>query len=277
MMGDNSVVDKQKAHRDKWVNASRFLRAKKCVDGVLYLGDLIKPPNVNCLGACGVDIFEYVCKLRRTFYIECGNLLDAAVGGKLGKKNLVNRDKTAEQIYYERDKNSAHADADYVEPTFANLTEMAKVMKQQMKCVRRECGGILPTVLKAEYVSFDPLIARIVYGVFPQKELEAKHRQHPLYVQCPPGAYKTHMRKVFSNMGQLSDVIKNPDDFSVMVVDGLFPEESLQNFQDACVRINIIFGSDMWVHKGKSFDFFKNPELIAAGLADEFGQPILLN
>lgn len=204
-------------------------------------------------------------------------MLDAAVGGKKsGKKNLVSRDKVAEQIYYERDKNSARADADYVEPTFVNLTEMAKSMTRQMKCVRRECHDILPSILKAEYVSFDPLIARIIHGVFPQKELEAKQKQHPLYGKCPPGTYATHMRKIFSNMGQLPDVVKSPSDYSVMVVDGLFPEESLQNFQDACVRINIISGSDMWVHKGDSFDFFKNPELIAAGLADEFGQPTFL-
>lgn len=276
-MGENNSAapDLSEEHRVLWLNADKFLCAKKCVDSMLYIGDLIKPPKVNKLGACGVDISGRITCLRRTFYIECGNLLDKCLKKKeIKKRGACEGNSTINAIYYERDKNCAHADENYVAPTFSSLSEMAQVMKEQMSCVRQECANILPEVLEADYVCFDGFLARIVHGVSPEKELEALRAQHPFYIE-PDSMCLLQDGSVFKNfadISQLQDVLKSPCDYCVSFQMKLFKEESLQSLQDSCVRVNVLYGYDVWLSPGPSFDTEYEAELKRVGLMDEFGK-----
>ena len=105
----------------KWELSRYLIDAKKCVDSIIFISDNIK-------AITNIDVRDKVNSKRNSFYINCCVVLDKSFPKK--KKALCDSDEIAKELYYERDKNSAHNTQSDLEYKVFNDTEDIRNVKQ---------------------------------------------------------------------------------------------------------------------------------------------------
>lgn len=229
----------EKKQYSKWELAYYLIEAKKCVDSVLYVAD-----NISKLS--NLDMKEQIESKRCKFYINCAVLLDKSIN-KSTKEQLKENDSIVESIYYERDKNQAHKDYNYKIPQYSSLYEIAELMKKQLAHVRNLCSDSLPQVVTLDFVHHDKVLFRFVNGITPAREEEILKLKHPLYKREIIDTVQPIERNVFYDVESykmMNDEEKSS--LAVVIENGVNEAEGLQNRQDACIRINVMSGKNMW-------------------------------
>ena len=263
-----AVPDKSDEHKRKWLRAERLLSAKMCLDSLLYIANLGVENVVNPYSLC-LDL--EVNRLRRDFYIECGIFLDEySTVFNIRKSDLRNDLLVANDIYYERDKHSAHNDSDYVHTNWSSLSDMYGVMKSQYCAVLEYCSGILPGSFVPEFVSHDSKLFRMIYGVTPDFERDIMRRKHPLYGVTPDVDKENVIKFRIFNSSTDIEMSSNEECESagILLQAGLILDETIQNFQRAFVVFNIMSGYDTWVHF--TDERYKFRQLVDIGFMDVF-------
>ncbi len=245
------------AMNKSWIYANYIISAKKDIDSLIYWNEQFEIlPDIG-----GKSFVE---SKRRDFYVNLCNLLD-----KTKKKN---RDDTIiKSISILRNKKYAHDDDDYIEQEFQTRDNLIIYMKKQLEYVRDYCADDLPEVLTLDYVSYDRMLFRLIHGINAGNEKELIDKKHPL--RPKEVTTGTTCFKAFNDVEQIKTITPdNIHEYGVIMEDGLTNEEGLQNRQDSCIRMNILFGRDVWCRPNqKVMDLMKH--LKETGFVDEYGIP----
>lgn len=251
----------------KWELARYLIDAKKAVDSIWYISD-------NAEQIRNLDIRNRITTLRSIFYLNCCTVLDNAFPKKK-KRELCDGDLIAKAIYYERDKNFAHKDENYIAKQYHSLNEIVDELKQQISHVLKICDFVLPDIITLDFVSHDKELFRLIHNVTPQVEEEIRKMKHPLYGNSLPQNSCGQQFTIFhdtEDIKQINNDSKNK--YATLIECGICNNESMQNFQDSAIKTNVLFGTNIWV----SFNLqnLKSVEkLKALGYYDEFDIPKL--
>lgn len=273
----------------KWQLARYLIEAKKNIDTLLYIKE-----NQKLL--VNIDLRARIAATCQQFYINCCIVLDKSF--PKDKKRICQNEVIA-SIYYERDKNSAHKDENYKRQKYNTPDELIAILKNQLAEVRNLCKDFLPDNLTLDYVPHDKELFRFAYRVNPEIEKDVFTVKYPAsvfhsYQLSEEGQHyfrdfdtTEQDRRIAKQFGydydamiQKRKVLQSVDDIqemseserqrqAVIVENGLNSYEGLQNRQDFCIKMNVLFSLDMWVTP--NFEFFKMiEELKSVGFLDQF-------
>ena len=154
----------------KWEAARYLIDAKKCVDSIWYIAE-------NGKTISNINLRKKVNEILREFYICCCVVIDETHN----RTALRQADATIKRIYYERDKDKAHKDADYKPMAFSSLFQLRDTMKNQLITVLNNCSSVLPDNITLNFVPHDKELFRLVHSITTEKEEEIKKAKYPLY------------------------------------------------------------------------------------------------
>ena len=244
-MGNNQEnVSKEVSHRELWINTQYFIEAIRCVCSLLYLWE-----NIS---ACEfIDGHDFVDGKLHRFYINLCALVDIhCVASKSKrergkyKKVLKTMCPSFEWIFYERDKNAAHKDSDYVVNLCYTPDEMAAKMKKAIADVQSVCANVISPTVSIRYYAYDPLLFRYFHGITPDIE---KRFNEAIYYHENYSTKGCSLRVVTD--ARQTRTITDIANYCVIGKNGLMgqPYDMVQCRQNLCVLLNATYGADMWV------------------------------
>ena len=223
----------------KWELAKYLIDAKKDVDSVWYIAE-----NVPIIA--NINLREKEESVLRDFYVNCCNVLDKSFPKK--KKEICKNDEIIARIYYERDKKYAHKDEDYKAIPFNSFSELCERMKKQLIHVREVCADFLPKEITFDFVPHDKGLFRFINGLTAEKEEEIKRKKYIGYGQSIPEGNDTLTFKPLYDTDDLKRLTEEErKKYCVIIENGLNSYEGLQNRQDSCIKVNLLFGKKAWV------------------------------
>lgn len=281
--------------KNKWENANFLITAKKCIDSFLYI-------SKNVLELSNLDLREITDKLRQIFYINLVNVLDEFFNTPTKKNGIKKNDKIIDRIYYERDKKSAHQDDDYKPRIYNTLEEEIQDKKNELLHVKKLCSEVLPDIITIDFVPHDKELFRLVNKINVTLETDANKIKYPnsTFHPCQLSEGK-HVFKEFDTEEQdrrpakmfgynydkvierhplqsIDDIRIMSDQekqrYAVIMNNGINSYEGLQNRQDSCIKINVLFDLNMWCEANKDL-FEQIEELKKLGFLDVFEIPHL--
>lgn len=282
--------------KNKWENANFLITAKKCIDSFLYISN-------NILELSNLDLREKTDKLRQIFYINLVNVLDELFNTTTKKKNIRHNDKIIDKIYYERNKKSAHKDDDYKPRIYNTLEDEIQDKKNELLHVREICAEVLPDIITIDFVPHDKELFRLVNRLNATLETDANKIKYPrsTFHSYQLSEEGKHVFKEFDTEEQdrrnakmfgyeydkaieryplqsVDDIKIMSDEekqrYAVIMENGINSYEGLQNRQDSCVKINVLFDLNMWCEA--NINIFKQiEELKKIGFLDVFEIPHL--
>ena len=247
---------------NKWEVFRYLLDAKKAVDTMLYLSEHIESVSM-------LDVRQKVRETRRKFYVNGCIVLDKCFPKS---KKQICENPVINAIYYERDKDSAHKDEDYIRKEYSSLAEMTEDMKIQIIEIRKVCKDFLPEVLTLDFFIYDSELFRIANGVTKEMEMEIWNAKFPFRNSEDDGE-NGEIYNIFldtEDIRYISDEEKNR--YATIIKCGICMEETLQNLQDWCIRTNVLYKENMWVSvKQENYNRFLR--LRELGFLDKFDLP----
>lgn len=250
----------------KWELARYLIDAKKCVDSVLYI-------SINAEELRYIDLRKKINEIRNEFYIKCCVVIDKYIeNSKQKKKDLCNIDEVINSLYYERDKNSAHKDEKYQTQRFDSLSEIVDQMQNQIKHICEKCAMSLPDEITLDFVPHDRELFRLLHHITAKEEDEVNKRKYPFrdVFSCEDDV-NAKTFKIFNDTEDLRNLTEDEKkDYGVIVEDGINSYEGLQNRQDAAIRINVLYGLNVWCSINQKY-FKQIEKLTELGCFDEFG------
>lgn len=223
----------------KWELAKYLIDAKKDVDSVWYIAE-----NVPIIA--NINLREKEESILRDFYVNCCNVLDKSFPKK--KSVICRDDEIIKRIYYERDKKYAHKDDDYKAIPFNSLSELCERMKDQLTHVREVCAEFLPKEITLDFVPHDKELFRFINGLTAEKEEEIKKKKFSGYGEKIPEGKDTLTFVPLYDTDALKCLTEEErKKYCVVIENGLNSYEGLQNRQDSCIKINLLFGEETWV------------------------------
>jgi len=221
----------------KWELARYLIDAKKSVDTILFLSKSGEKVSM-------IDIRNVVKETKRKFYMNACIVLDKCFPKK---KKEICRSEIINSIYYERDKNYAHKDENYVQKHYDSMDSIADEMKKQLEAVFNLCRDLLPESLTLDYLPFDSTLFRLANGITKEMEGAAFKIKHPNAGVTITGE-NTKVFNVFDDTEDIRTI--SPDmrkEYATIFCAGINMEETIQNLQDGCIKTNVLHGLDMWV------------------------------
>ena len=218
-----------------WEIAKYLLDCKKDIDSIKYISENVKLiSKLNLKGILDSRLRDFYIKIR-VVYDKCLT--------KSQKKTLCKTDIVLERTLHEADKNYAHKDDDYI-PSEIEFEELIRTLKQRIEHCKEVCKENLPKCLTLDYVSYDRDLYRFINGISPKVEIELQKKLFPNYTKT----FKEVMGKNYKTFDDIENIkmINNPGDYGVIMECGLNFYEGLQNRQDACIRINVLFDKNIW-------------------------------
>lgn len=251
---------------NKWELTRYLIDAKKCVDSIIYIDN-------NSLIIKNINIRKKVNERRDEFYIKCCVVLDNNYKKTKHKRKICCEDEIIRGLYYERDKNSAHKDPDYKGSKYNSYAELVSVMKKQILHVRELCKEILPTNITLDFVPHDDDLFRLIHGLTAEKEEEISNVKYPFKETSNKNDDSSTNVKIFQDTEDIRDIEESEiRDYGVLIENGINNYEGLQKRQDACIKINVLQGKNMWTTANmEAFDIFK--QLKEIGFLNEYNIP----
>ena len=244
MRNNEENTPKELSHQELWINTQYFIEAIRCVYSLLYFWE-----NIS---ACEfIDAHDFVDGKLHKFYINLCALVDihCAISkskterGKY-KKTLKTMCPSFDWIFYERDKNAAHKDSDYIVNLSYTPDEMAAKIKKAIADVQNVCANVISPEICFNYYAYDPLLFRYIHGITP--EIEKKFNK-VIYHHNELLLARNDKVPIFDPR-QIRSIHDNKN-CCVIGKNGLMgqPYEMLQRREDLCISINVVFGEDIWV------------------------------
>ena len=253
---------------NKWELTRYLIDAKKCVDSILYMSE-------NGEQLQYIDLRKKVADKKRDFYISCCIVLDNHIKNTgFKKRDLCNEDEIIQAMYYERDKNYAHKDENYKAKHYSSISEIADDMKIQLQHIRSVCANSLPIEITLDFVSHDRELFRALHRINAVEEDAIYKKKYPFRNIVNADSTKgTKNYSIFQDTEDLRDIPNEcKNQYAVVMDNGLCFNEGVQTRQDACIRINVLHGQNVWCSLDqKEFETIK--ELIRLGCFDEYGIP----
>lgn len=247
----------------EWELARYLIDAKKNIDSLLFI-------QLNIDKLTNLNIKERFDKIQMEFYLKLCYILDD-VFKKKKKPIICSSNEIIKSIYDERDKNNAHKDKDYIPKNYKSWDEIIGIMKEQIEEVRKVCSEKLPKVITLDYVPHDKELFRFIHGINKEKEDQIHNQKYTIYSNTEKET--TIRKKVFNDTEEIKTIIDSErKDYAVLLKNGINFYEGIQERQDACIRANVLFGTNEWcvyTHVLKIIE-----RLREKGLINEYDMPI---
>lgn len=232
------------SHCELWINTQYFIEAIRCVCSLLYLWE-------NSSVCEFIDAHDFVDGKLQRFYINLCALVDihCAISkskserGKY-KKTLKTMCPSFDWLFYERDKNAAHKDRDYIVNQNDTPDEMVTKMKQAIADVQNVCINVISPIIDVRYYAYDPLLFRYIHGITPDIE----KRFNEIIYSHKNYSVEDYSLRVVSDTRQ-ARTLTNMTNYCVLGRNGLMgqPYDMLQCRQNLCLLLNAIYETNMWV------------------------------
>lgn len=228
-----------------WINTEYFIEAFRCVCSLSYLEE----HNEVCQFINAKDFING--KLHR-FYINLCALVDIHCECSVSdskrsayKKMLKTMCPSYDWIFYERDKNAAHKDSNYLVNLDISLSELIMHMKNAIRITNIICSNVISDKIEYEYYSYDSLLFRYVNGITPDLE---KAFNDSIYTKPQVNEKNCTIFKTILDTKQVRS-LKSDANYCIIGTNGLMgqPYDMLEHRQDMCFRLNAWSGSDAWV------------------------------
>lgn len=245
---------------DKWELARYLIDAKKCVDGVIFV-------DQNRTLLSNINLRDRVNEKRRIFYINCCVVLDRSFPKQ--KKKICSSDAIIERIYYERDKNYAHKDPDYVPIEYKSIGDIADDMKRQLCHLRDLCSASLPEVITLDFVPYDKDLYRQAHGLTAEKESSLEGAKYPNRDTCADS--HSVSRQIFDDTEDIRSIdYEAAHRYATVAKNGITTYEGLHERQDFCIKTNVLHGLDTWCGLNPETNEMMR-QLEELGIVDEYG------
>lgn len=219
----------------EWELARYLIDAKKCVDSIMFI-------EQNFSSLQNIDIREKINMKRDKFYINCCVILDKSFTN-IEKKTLREKDEIIKRIYYERNKNSAHKDTNYIPIKYKSIKECVEDLKKQLIHLKEVCNSTLPPIVTLDFVPHDRELFRLINGLVQGKESSINKQKYPLKSDLKIN----EQFEIFHDTEDIRDIssseVKN---YATLCENGINSYEGLQNRQDFCIRTNVLHNHNMW-------------------------------
>ena len=215
-----------------WQLARYLIDAKKCIDSLLYIDE-----NIDSIS--NLDLYEIIEAKLRHFYINLCILLDNGLSSTI-LKNLKKEDDIIKNIYYERDKNYAHKDINYERKEFDNRKSLICKLQKEIEYCFKVCKEKLPKCITINYVSYDKNLFRFANQISPILEKKLKN-----VLYSNNNLINGENYKVFNDTEEIKNVANN-NEYAVIIENGLTLKEGLQNRQDSCIKLNVLYNLNTW-------------------------------
>lgn len=254
----------------KWEVAKYLLSAKRDIDSLLFIKENLEkiPMTIR---------MDYVNRMKDHFYINCCVVVDEY----LKQKNIKSKEKTLwkdsyikiQQVYYERDKNSAHIDSDYQMKNFNSFGQLINEMKSQLKEIHQICKDILPLRFEINYFPHDKVLFRLINKVDQKKEEEINKSKYVDHKEGFAIGELSKPRNVVYDIKELRGLSEEKKkELAVLVEAGLNFFEAQQNLQDFYILINAIHDLNYWTFEVEN-RVNAYLELRKSGILDAFDRP----
>lgn len=247
---------------NKWEVARYLIDAKKNIDSIMYI-------NKNIYELNNIDVNLKIRDVMRSFYLNLSYVLDEKYDTRDKKQCICRNNKIIESIYYERDKDTAHKDSNYQRTKYDSIEEIIETMKKQIFEVRKKCEDIIAKEVTLDFVPHDKELFRIVNGINREKEDKICRKK---YFISDSLNENNITRKIFYDTEELKEN-REKDKYAVIMKDGINIYEGIQERQDACIKVNVLNNTNIWVQfnsKSKK----KIEKLIKTGLVNKYGIPL---
>lgn len=247
---------------NKWEVARYLIDAKKNIDSIMYI-------NKNIYELNNIDVSLKIRNVMQSFYLNLSYVLDEKYNTRDKKQSICRNNKIIESIYYERDKDKAHKDSNYQRTKYDSIEEIIESMKKQIFEVRKKCEDIIAKEVTLDFVPHDKELFRIVNGINREKEDKICRKK---YFISDSLNENNITRKIFYDTEELKEN-REKDKYAVIMKDGINIYEGIQERQDACIKINVLNNTNIWVQfnsKSKK----KIEKLIKTGLVNKYGIPL---
>lgn len=255
-----------------WEVSKYLISAKKDIDSIMFIEENIKDIPL-------VIRRDYVERIKDHFYINCCVVVDEF----LTQKNII-RDKKLKtewkeehpiikQIYYERDKNSAHIDETYKMKNYESFSKLIIEMKSQIRSIVNSCAEILPNKLTINYFAHDKVLFRLIYKVNNDEEQKINKSKYVDHKEGYASGNLLKPRRVVYDLKELRGLSEEEKQERAVLVDaGLNFYEAQQNLEDFYILINYIHNKNLWTfdveNRVQVYKEFKH-----SGIIDQYDRP----
>lgn len=219
-----------------WEIAKYFIDCKKDIDSIIFISENVrKISNLN--------LRNILDSRLRDFYIKIRVVYDKSIKKQV-QKELCKTDNILERTLHESDKNYAHKDDDYI-PTELEFKELILILKERLEHCKELCKNNIPSIITIDYVPYDRDLYRFMNCITPDKEIELQEKLFPNFTKT----FKKAAGEKYKTFNDIEDIkmINNPNEYGVIVNCGLNFYEGLQNRQDSCIKMNVLYGTNFWV------------------------------
>ena len=259
---------------NNWEVSKYLITAKKDVDSIMFINkNLTKIPLALRK--------EYVDRIRDNFYINCCVVVDDFLDKNKITNNHQSKKRTEwkesrpliQDLYYERDKNSAHIDEDYRSKNYQSFSDLILEMKQQVKIILKECSSILPKELTIDFFPHDKILFRLINKIDSNEEININRSKYVDHKEGYAVGDITKPRNVAYDIKELRGLSEEEKKELAILVDAGFNfYESIQNLQDFYILVNDIHNLSLWTLNTKNrIEAYK--QLNRIGIIDKFDRP----
>ena len=257
-----------------WEVSKYLISAKKDIDSMMFIEENIKDIPLAIRR-------DYVERIKDHFYINCCVVIDAF----LDSKNIINTKEekfrsnwksehsTVKQLYYERDKNSAHIDETYKMKNYESFSKLIIGMKSQIRSVVNACAEILPNKLTINYFPHDKVLFRLINKVNNDEEQKINKSKYVDHKEGYAVGNLLKPRRVVYDLKELRGLSEEEkQELAVLVEAGLNFYESQQNLEDFYILINCIHNKNLWTFDVENrVQVYK--KLKHSGIIDQYDRP----
>lgn len=246
----------------KWELAKYLIDAKMDIDTILFIKSYHNKLS-------NIDLKRKVDSIQMDFYIKLCVILDNTICKK-NKKQICVENKIIKDIYYERDKDKAQKDSEYIKKTYSSFNEIINKMKLEISTVKELSNEYLPKNITLDYVPHDKELFRLIFGI--NKEKEEKINKDK-YVKNDVENFNLIKKNIFSDIEDIKYIPENmKHEYAVIVENGINVFEGIQNRQYACIKMNVLHTLNCWCKFNKK-NIEKWINLKQEGFIDDFDKP----
>lgn len=232
-------------HSELWINTGYFVEALRCICSLSYLKEHIEVCQF-------INSKDFVDGKLHRFYINLCALVDIHCEYRISKSKRAAYKKMLKTMcplfnwmFYERDKNAAHKDSNYLVEINMDLSDLIVKMKKAIETTNVVCSNIISNDVECSYYSYDSLLFRYINGITPNIE---KALNESIYIKPQFNEENCIELKSISDARQVRSLDEH-ERYCVVCSNGLIgqPYDMLEHRQDMCLKLNAMYNSDIWV------------------------------
>ena len=184
---------------------------------------------------------------KRKFYINVKVIYDKCLPDTK-RRQLKNCDKIFKETCAARDKNYAHKDDNFKQPDYSSIFEMVEPLKIRLIHCFEICRNSFPDVVTLDFIDYDRDLYRFLHKIDPSKEDELRKKSLFLYKNEQDDTMQdanVMIRKPFHDTEDIKK-ITDPNEYCVILKDGLTIREGIQERQDFCIKVNVLSNKNIW-------------------------------